>query len=365
MTIFYDHQIFSLQNFGGASRLFAELIYNINHDHKALAHLSILYHNNAHLGEKNLATSAFDKIPLPSKKGIVRQLNHFYNVLDISYRSFDIYHPTYYDCTYLKHSRGKPTVITFLDMIHEKFGQIFPEIRADLGVVAQKREMAKSSTHIIAISESTKKDIVELYDIDPSKITVIHLGSAFGNVKKAEDRVDDSRPFLLYVGNRDAYKNFQPMLKAIAKILVRENISLICAGGKAFTPEEISLIDSLKVRHLVRHEIIDDKKLASLYARAVAFIFPSLYEGFGIPILEAFSCNCPCIVSNTSSLPEVGGEAVLYIDPADERSITGAVDKILSDTDLRNSLIKKGRERLKHFSWEKMTQQTLNVYNKL
>ena len=344
MRIFYDHQIFSLQRFGGASRIFAELIGTINTDSADQAHLSLLASQNAHLKEKGVVyPSLLDKVPLLNRQGVIPHINHLYTLADIRLRKFDLYHATYYNPTYLKKAGKKPVVVTFLDMIHERFRDEFPEIAADDRVIRMKREIIGSATHAIAISESTKRDMIDIYGVDPAKITVAHLGSSFLDKEpapKAEGKTEV--PYLLYVGTRDAYKNFKPMLTAIAEILRKGRISLICAGGRGFTIEEQKLIAALRLTGLVKHQSIDDSTLRTLYNNAMAFVFPSLYEGFGIPILEAFSCNCPCVISNTSSLPEVGGEAALYME-----------------------LAKKGKERQLYFSWQKMTQETLAVYRQL
>ena len=365
MKIFYDHQIFSLQNFGGASRLFAELAININQHSVHQAHISAFLSNNAYLREKDY------KLPVDAqtfkvfgKRGLLGPINDLYTTLDMNLRRFDIYHATYYSTKFLKFAKEKPVVVTFLDMIHERFHDKFPEIAADKKVIKQKEEIARMATHIISISESTKKDMVEIYGIDPAKISVAHLGSSFDS-SLAEKDANPVHPYLLYVGTRDAYKNFKLMLRSIAGTLLNNDIRLICAGGKNFSAEETALIESLKLTSLVEHDSINDKKLATLYTNALAFIMPSLYEGFGIPVLEAFSCDCPCIISNTSSLPEVGGDAAVYIDPYSEDSIKHSVESVISSVALRNEMIIKGRERLKDFSWEKMATETIKVYETL
>lgn len=364
MKIFFDHQIFSLQNFGGASRIFAELIPDINNSEFDKAHLSIIGSNNIHLKEKNYKLpKLFEKNPIFKRRSVINQLNNLYTLFDIQRTEFDIYHATYYDDRFLKYVKGKPTVVTFLDMIHERFHEKFPEISANKIVIDQKRKIAHEATHIIAISENTKKDVVELYGIKPEKVNVVHLGSAFeNNTAKIDNSIP---PFILYVGNREAYKNFQPMMRAIANVLKKENVRLICAGGKAFNNIEHDLFKELKVEDLVIHENINDEKLGSLYVNAIAMIFPSLYEGFGIPVLEAFSCNCPVLLSNQSSLPEVGGDAVEYFDPYNQESMKTALEKIIDNEPLRIELISKGQNQLKGFSWHKQTIETLKVYKTL
>ena len=364
MRVFYDHQAFSLQDYGGVSRIFSELITGIN-KRGSDAHLSILYSNNTHLRENHIApNSPFKDSYFLKKRKIAYSVNQIYNVLDIRRNAFDVYHPTYYSPDLIKYVKNKPVVVTFHDMIHEKLSDKFVELRTDSKLIAQKRDIVNKATHIIAVSENTKKDLVEIYGIDPGKIKVIYLGSSFQSPAIGNDQISQ-RPYLLYVGNRGLYKNFVPFLKAVAPLLLKNSVSFICAGGKEFTKEEMDVITALGVENLVRQEAADDKKLAELYGSALAFIFPSLYEGFGIPVLEAFACNCPCILSNTSSLPEVAQGAAVYMDPHNAESMSNAVETVLNDSAMRNALAAKGKIRLKNFSWDKHVDETLDLYTQL
>ncbi len=364
MRVFYDHQAFSLQDYGGVSRIFSELVTGIN-KRGSDAHLSLLYSNNTHLKENNIAPhTLFGDSFFLKKRKIVYAVNQVYNILDIRRNEFDVYHPTYYSPDLIKYVKDKPIVVTFHDMIHERLNGTFDELQKDHKLIAQKRNIVKKATHIIAVSENTKKDVVEIYGIDPGKIKVIYLGSSFQS-PAINDHNISQRPYLLYVGNRGLYKNFLPFLKAIAPLLLKNNVSFICAGGKEFTKNEGDAIAALGVRNLVQQEPANDKKLAQLYSNALAFVFPSLYEGFGIPVLEAFACNCPCLLSNTSSLPEVAQNAASYMDPHDAESMYNAVETILNDSLFRNELADRGKIRLKHFSWDKHVDETLDLYTQL
>jgi glycosyltransferase involved in cell wall biosynthesis len=363
MTVFYDQQAFSLQDYGGVSRIFSELVVGIRKRGND-AHLSLLYSNNTHLKENNIVPNyPFKDSFFLKKRKIVYAVNQIYNVIDIRRNMFDIYHPTYYNPDLIKYVKNIPTVVTFHDMIHERLSGKFEELKADYKLIAQKKDIVNKATHIIAVSENTKKDVVEMYGIDPAKIKVIYLGSSFQSPVISNDPVSQS-PYLLYVGNRGLYKNFTPFLIAVAPLLLKKKISFVCAGGKEFTKEEKDLISLLKVENLVRQEAVNDKKLAQFYSNALAFVFPSLYEGFGIPVLEAFACNCPCILSNTSSLPEVAQGAAVYMDPYDPGSMYNAVETILNEP-VRNELKTKGNIRLKDFSWEKHVDETLDLYSQL
>jgi glycosyltransferase involved in cell wall biosynthesis len=364
MNILYDHQAFSLQRFGGVSRIFTELFYNINKSRSDSAYLSLLYSYNQHLKDKGiLQHTLLGELGFPKKNGIIYLANDIKSRLDIRSRRYDIYHPTYY-APHLVPNAGKAKIVaTFHDMIHEKYMDKFPELQADRKVLAQKKILAAKADHIIAVSQNTSNDLQQYLNVPASKISVIHLGSSFSSFQN--ETTTESGEYFLYVGNRGAYKNFDFMLGAISSLLIKENIWLVCAGGRPFNKAEHEKIAALGLTRYVRQVNVNDEKLKSLYAGAIAFVFPSLYEGFGIPVLEAFACGCPCLLSNTSSLPEVAKDAALYFDPADSGSLTHAVEVILIDNGLRASLINKGRERLRSFSWLRHTEQTMDVYHTL
>ena len=364
MNILFDHQTFSLQNYGGISRYYTELIKGINRIPDNDAYLPLLVSNNVHLHEVGIHVRPFfSETKIPKKLQTIYSLNEFYTICKLRHKRYDVFHATYYDPYFLPYLEGRPFVVTFLDMIHEKFGNQFSELAYNGVITEQKRRLANKAARIIAISESTKRDLVDILSINPNKIDVIYLGSSFSTKRiKSTDHKTGDLPYLLFVGNRSMYKNFKGLLEAIHPVLKGFGIKLLCAGGGAFTKSEKEFIQSLKADQLVEQYSINDQTLPMLYQNALAFIFPSLYEGFGIPVLEAFACECPCIVSNKSSLPEVAGSAALYIDPTSSDSIVSAVEKLLNDSNLRESLIQKGREQLAKFSWQRTVTETLKLY---
>ncbi|OJW78851.1 glycosyltransferase family 1 protein [Spirosoma sp. 48-14] len=364
MRIFFDHQAFTIQNFGGISRYYCELISGINALNFYDAHLSILWSNNENLSEYDFKVSKF---PFLGKHRLYKYSNQAYNILDMLVNDFDLYHATYFDNSLKKFSKKKPLVTTFYDMTYEILSKDFKELANDKSIIEQKKVIANQAAHLIAISESTKKDMIELLNIQPEKISVVYLASTFELCEpevnmKTEDGKDQ---YLLFVGKRDNYKNFVPLIKSISFILKKYRINLICAGGGAFTSAEHELINSLGLSDKVYYRDINDATLQTLYMGALAFIFPSLYEGFGIPILEAFSCNCPCILSNVSSLPEIAGTAALYFDPKEPDSMMNAVEKVIVDNSVKHDLIIQGRKRLTAFSWNNTVTNTLNVYKSI
>ncbi|MFD1142284.1 glycosyltransferase family 4 protein [Larkinella insperata] len=366
MKIFFDHQTFSQQNYGGISRYFCELIAGINqqpNDHQA--HLSLLVSNNAHLKEKNLpAWPFFPGQPFARTQPYLYKLNKAFCRLEMQFRSYDVFHATYYEPYFLEHIRKRPVVVTFLDMIHEKYCNTFPELAADHQVMTWKKEIVNQASAIIAISENTKRDLVEYYNVPPERVRVIYLGSSV-SVETPSVGVAASAPYLLFVGNRGMYKNFGPFIQAVAPLLRQHQIRLICAGGGAFSPGEAAVLQQLNLTQLVEQQPINDATLRKLYSQALAFAFPSLYEGFGIPVLEAFACGCPCLLSDRSSLPEVAGSAAVYFDPENADSMYRAVEQVLTDSALRQQLSQLGRQQLALFSWEKTVRETLDLYQSL
>lgn len=366
MVIFFDHQTFSLQTHGGVSRYFTELISGINHTGVHRAYAPLLFSNNEYRLRSASGVKPF--LPgwqLPRKASVLYHFNQSYTRLCLRRRAYDVFHATYYDPYFLPLLNGKPCVVTIHDMIYERLGHVFKELARDQLVQRRKQLTAQRADHIIVVSEATKRDVVDWLGIDPAKISVIHLANSLVPVDHEPYLTDESVPYLLFVGNRAYYKNFVGLLQAIRELLVRYQVRLVCAGGGAFNAEEHALLRALRVQNWVVQRAIDDQTLSGLYQRAIGFLFPSYYEGFGLPVLEAFACNCPCIVSNKGSLPEVAADAALYMDPARTDSMAEAVEQLLNNAALRQTLIRKGRRRLAHFSWKKTAANTIRVYESI
>jgi len=217
---------------------------------------------------------------------------------------------------------------------------------------------------IIAISESTKKDIVEILKINPDKVVVTYLASS---IHEAEEKNifggSLPREYILFVGKRSGYKNFINCLIGMRDLLLREQgLRLVCAGGEPVTSNERETIRKLNLEDKIIFLEASETNLRTFYKEARVLVYPSQYEGFGLPILEAFAAGCAVALSKTSSLPEVCGEAGEYFEPLEPDSIGKAVEKILYDDSKRAELIAKGKDRLKLFSWEKTARETAEVY---
>lgn len=362
MNIVFDSQIFQSQKYGGVSRYFVELARQLplrSGDSVKTAVLAPFYINQylrEHRDELRVVGTYVERM-----RGI-RHLNAVLSALLAPGWRADILHETYY-CERPLQGIATKRVLTVYDMIHE----CFPDSFSNAAQVQQrKRAAVRRADHIICISHHTKYDLVRLLDVDPEKVTVVHLGSPDHQPEPMGNPVL-STPFLLFVGQRKGYKNFEGFLKGYAASkLLRKTVSVIAFGGGAFTAQEQELIRSLGIAtEMVLQLSGTDQLLYQLYRQALAFVYPSLYEGFGIPPLEAMSFSCPVICSQTSSIPEVVGQAAVYVQPDDPDSIKDALDMVCEDAGLRQSLITKGLERITHFSWQKCAEETAAVYQQL
>ncbi len=358
LKVLFDHQTFSLQKFGGISRYFCELMKNLPQD--IIYENSGLYSNNIYLQEnfKGLYKSFFSGTEFRGKKTAINFPNKIDSVLKCSKGNYDVFHPTYYDPYFLKVNK-KPFVLTVHDMAHEKF----PAFLKNDPAREFKNQLIYKADHIIAISEFTKRELLYFFDkLNPDNISVIYHGNSLSS-----DRINvvpSLERYLLFTGGRAEYKNFFALINAISSILIKYNIRLICTGSP-FTIAELEHFKEKKIADKVIHQYASDQELFSLYANAIAFIFPSFYEGFGIPILEAFAASCPVVLSSASCLPEIAGDAALYFDPQNTDEMANAIERTVTDSNLRAALIEKGNERLKLFNWSESAMLTAGVYKGL
>lgn len=257
-------------------------------------------------------------------------------------------------------------MITVHDMIHELLPD---EMLGSDNTAAIKRQAIERADHVICVSENTKLDLMRLYATPASKLSVVHHGFDQFVLNEIADPVAviPGRSFLLYVGQRGGYKNFTSLLKAVSSSSrLLSDCDIVAFGGPKFTTAELELISSLGfTENQVSHKSGGDVLLGNYYSSARALVYPSLYEGFGIPTLEAMAHHCPVISSNTSSMPEVIGTAAEYFDPTDTDDMCRAIEAVVYSDSYIKSLVSAGAERITAFSWDKCTKETLDVYNSL
>ncbi len=359
--ILYDNQMFTFQRFGGVTRYFADLMYNLPAD-EFRASMPMKFCENHYVtvtyGRK-YPTLNFPK-SYRLRRRIYQLANMMYAWNAVRMCEYDIFHPTYYNPYFLsalKH-RGKPFVLTIHDMTFERYPQ---DVLIYDRTIPHKKRLIAEADHIIAVSENTKRDIIELLGTDPSRISVVHHG--YRPIVRAAEQLFDR--YILYVGERKGYKNFFSWLSAVRPLLMADPTLRIVCTGSAFTPSEVKFFQKWNVADRLIHISANDEQMASLYRYALCFVFPSHYEGFGIPILEAFSNGCPVCLSDASCFPEVAGDAAIYFNPNDAGSMQDSLREIITSATLRDELRTKGFDRVREFSLERMVEATCDVYRKV
>lgn len=359
MKVLFDHQIF-MQRYGGISKYHYGLIKELYRKRSCEISLSLVFSDNFYINSDSnipaidLKKYLGDKI-FKGKHTVFKMINRLVTEFNLRNGDYDLFHPTFYDPYWLTKTK-KPTVITIHDFNHERFSY-------NLKDSLNKKKMIYSADAIIAISNNTKEDILEFYpDISEDKIHVVYHGFDGKNTQKTPLEV--TFPFILFVGRRDGYKNFEKFVGAIHNLIKEKKIHLVCTGI-GFSHSEIQMFNNLDISNSVHCFQASETELNYLYSEAICFVFPSLYEGFGLPILEAFSNGCPVILNNSSSLPEIAGDAAIYFDGNNSDSICGAITTVMQDNELRSSMIRLGNERLQLFSMEEMADRTVAVYKSL
>jgi glycosyltransferase involved in cell wall biosynthesis len=219
---------------------------------------------------------------------------------------------------------------------------------------------------VICISHNTKADLVRLNGIAPGKTAVIHLGIDQHWAESARTVAGLPEAFVLFVGKRASYKNFSALLDSMGRLARRyPDIHLICVGGGAFTASEIAAISALSLKYRIQQRDLNDDELAYCYRNARAFVFPSLYEGFGLPILESFVSRCPLILTNRSCFPEIAEDAAEYFDPDVPQSLDRALERVLDDRDYRQALIDRGAKRASNFTRSATAVRTAATYREV
>lgn len=293
--------------------------------------------------------------------------------LDLRREQVDLFHAPHYVLPPLTPCRS---VVTIHDCIHLRFPQYLPHRLAYVYARSSLWVATHRASRVLTVSETSKRDILRYFRVPESKIDVIYnaIDERLGEATDAElaevrERYQLNDPFVLYAGNIKPHKNLERLIEAFNTLRrgELEHVKLLIIG------DEISKYPALR-RAVHRHKLhkhvrffgfVPDKTLASLYRLASVFVFPSLYEGFGLPPLEAMAAGTPVITSNVSSLPEVVGDAAILIDPYEPDAIADAMRRVLTDERLRADLRQKGLARVKEFSWERSVQRVRAIYTEV
>lgn len=361
MKVLYDTQIFASQRFGGVSRIFAELYREFSeNEHGVEANIPPWFGNNEYARAYAMPQKHFiTKQCFRGKTRLTRPFNRFFLKRGIHCFGPDLFHPTYYDPAFLDFIGDTPFVVTVFDMIHEKFGDSC--FTNDQSTRQKKRTLIERASRLIAISETTKQDLITIYGTDPDLIDVVYPGiSIVPRINESYCRSLDAS-YILYVGRRRKYKNFERFIYGIAPVLKRHDLTLLCVGGGSLTLHEKKIARDLCIENKIRQKFLNESELSLAYSHAELFVFPSLYEGFGMPLLEAFANSCPVVASDIPVFQEITAGAASYFDPLNAESIECTVEQALNNKD-RELLVIAGRRRLSHFSWHRCAQETASAY---
>lgn len=365
MRIAYDGYVYTCPMPGGVSRYFANVIGRLPEDFTPLVTAPVWPPIPEPLHpRREVHVAEFPRIRA-YHRGASRwlQRRRFRSV----YRnlSVDLLHPTYYELLSREpfQSLRRPVVLTVYDMIHERY----PELADPRGrVAAMKRAAIAGADAVLCISAHTKADLLDFYKLDEAKIHVIPLAADIEPPAAEAAPIGRQRPSFLHVGGRSGYKNFTVLLHALKNVVARCKDVRLDVVGAPFSTAEATEIAGLGLDAHVNHcGAVSDSELAALYRGSVALVYPSLYEGFGIPPLEAMRCGTAVVASDTSSIPEVVGDAGILFQPHAVDDLTDILRDLLGNPGRRAALLERGFARERLFRWEDTVARTVGVYRML
>lgn len=352
-----DEQIFAIQEYGGISRLFAELAkqYALNPDFGVDLEPLRAPIVNRYILDNPEVTRALAVTAAPNS---YRALAHYF----ASRRprvAVDVVHSTFYLPRGLSGYPGAKKVVTIHDMIPERM----PKTRRRLDFITRKQRYVELADHVICVSAATQADLVHIYGKVKAEVSVVHHG-VDPIFKPGAARWEDlPEKYVLFVGNRGQYKDANVLLRAFAEVATQfPDLVLLFVGGGRFTVAENQLIRQLGIAPRVRQRSLPDAEMSAAYGNAELCVFPSRFEGFGLPALESMACGTPTVLASSSSLPEVGGEGALYFEPGNVNELAQVMRNVLGDEQLRHELSERGLQRASHFSWERSASETAAVY---
>jgi glycosyltransferase involved in cell wall biosynthesis len=353
----FGPEIWSLQNEGGISRYFQQLIRGLS-ESEISGRVLTQNHTNS-----RMISAHSERFEIQSLKDLKNPYKEISRLL-AQESDANIFHPTYYSKNLVEIREPKTKiVVTVFDMISELFPERKPRFRK---VVDEKRISVEKADHILSISKQTKEDLVRIYKVPEEKISVTYLGSNLHLLPQESSAKLATGPFILYVGKRGGYKNFLNFVTAYShsKTLM-SNFSIIAVGGGELGPREILELLNLNIADKVSQIDANDADLANYYRKAACLVYPSLYEGFGLPPVEAMSLNCAVIASSGGSIPEICNGAAEYFDPTNVDSIQQVLEATLADEQQMQKMRLMGLTIAESFTWEKTAVDTIDAYKKI
>ena len=362
MRILYDYAAFVMQGRGGVSRVLYELFKSVSELGDVEVMLFAGFHKNLYL--RDAPQEVKRRIIgwyLPEKvikQRVFMPINRL--LFQIYARCFrpDVCHLTYFDLPRLP--ENCKVVITIHDMINELYPEMFA---VDDPQCTWKKKAVKRADGVVCVSENTLKDLKKFIDLKNTETCVIYHGNSFADVEPISLTLD--KPYFLYVGSRFiAYKNFYCVLETLAHKEIGNNVSLVCFGGGDLKFQELKLIEKFGLSERVLQVSGSDELLAAYYKNASALIYPSTYEGFGLPPLEAMGFGCPVVVSSAPPMPEIVENAGLYFNPNSSDELAGCLKSVLSKK-IRKRLSDLGVQQSRKFQWNNKADQLTAFYKQL
>lgn len=374
MKILYDYQAFDIQRSGGVSNVFSLLLEEMKK--RESVSVGIASTSNLYMLAQGYPTSdqtlerliAAGKIDGSTKSSDIdwKNVNKIYSKNMIKKGDYDVFHPTHYNPYFLEYGVKKPYVVTVHDLAFERLRNYiqFNESMC-LADFDNRRDIMAAASKVIAISEATKKDIMDIYKVPESKIDIVY--NAYRELpENYEYNKPFNFPYILYIGTRQGplnYKCFIPFFNQIVPFMKEhKDFKLICTGTK-FSKFELDMFRQYGLEDRVENHYLNEDGLNNLYHHAFCFVFPSEFEGFGLPILEAYKNDCPALLNDIPVFHEVAGDCGQYFDITDGKSLNESLERLFEmKEDDRNSLILKQKERLPLFTAGKMAEGYINVY---
>lgn len=377
MRVLFDHQAFTLQSHGGVSHYFSSLIDGLSSVSGIAVEIGLKNSSNLHLNDTEFFRRRLPNVQYraTSRDGTSRWERLRSRILRsqrtdeslvarrmIRTGGYDVFHPTYYSDYWLSENITAPVVVTLFDMVHELFAET---LGLESIVQVGKHRLQGRVDKWIAISETSKRDAVAVLGLDPNAIEVVHL-APFADNGKIDPNVSLPDEYILYTGSRWAYKNFPLFARAFAKLAAsRHNIHLVVAGGGPFSLIERSYLRDLGIEPRVLKVDGGDAIMNATLAKASVFVYPSLYEGFGIPILDAWRFGVPVACARNPAFVEIAEDAAFFFDGKDLRGMIDAIEQALDNKTLADRYKNEGSARLNKFSSKRMVEKTISVYTSL
>ncbi|MEM7117718.1 MAG: glycosyltransferase family 1 protein [Chloroflexota bacterium] len=373
MHLIIDGLVYENKTQGGIARIYREILPRLCALEPSLKITLLAGHNrqatlpqHPHIQQELLPTLPTLPLPVPFWGRLQRWRREQALAQAVMTASTGLWHTTYY--TMPPPLQLTPRIVTVYDMLHEQFPNFFNS-RADDRFRQQKKQVVQQADAILAISETAKRDLCEAYRVPSKRVSVTPLAASDVFQRLPAEKPLYKRPFLLYVGNRIHYKNFSGLLTAFAAWPRRAEFDLLVVGRPFSSLEQRQLAELGVAEQVVLASTVmgktavSDQLLCQLYNQARAFVYPSLGEGFGIPLLEAIACGCPIVASRIPTTEEVAGSYPTYFDPTDSHSLIDALDVAVRQG--RQVLVSVDTNVLQRYSWNLTAQLTLKRYREL